>query len=177
MPNTTADAEKVRGLPDCFFVLSLVFMLDFAFRNLTTDRKYDSKFFENILNAAAKETELPDNKNFELSVRLVGEGKIRSLNKQYRNKNKITDVLSFPIFEKIGAKELKSGIIGLGDIFICLPYAKKQAKRDGKKLDEELSLLVVHGFLHLLGHDHGDDKKREQKMFGLQNKILKMLHV
>jgi probable rRNA maturation factor len=172
-----AYAKKVRGLPDCFFVLFLMFMLDLAFRNLTTDKKYDSNFFENVLNVAAKETELPSTKNFELSVRLVGEGKIKSLNKRYRNKNKVTDVLSFPLFEKIGVKELKSGIIGLGDIFICLPYAKKQAKRDGKKLDDELSLLVVHGFLHLLGYDHENDRKREQKMFAFQNKILKALHV
>jgi probable rRNA maturation factor len=150
-------------------------MLDLAFRNLTGDKKYGSNFFENILNATVKEAGLPESGDFELSVRLVGEGRIRSLNKRYRNKNKVTDVLSFPLFEKIGVKELKSGIISLGDIFICLPYAKKQAKKDGKKLDEELSLLVIHGFLHLLGHEHETDEKKKRKMFELQDKILKTI--
>lgn len=95
---------------------------------------------------------------------------IRRLNRQYRGIDKTTDVLSFPLGD--------AGAVGraraLGDIFISVPEAKRDAKKEGRIYREELQLLLVHGLLHLLGYDHMQRSDRA-KMFPLQNKILKKL--
>ncbi len=142
--------------------------------NLTTDQKYGNTFFEKMLKASAKEVGLDSKKN-ELSINLVGEGRIKALNKKYRGKNKITDVLSFPLQDKISLKSTESGILSLGDIFICLPVAKKYAVREGVSLDYKLSFLAVHGFLHLLGYDHEKSTEEKDRMFTLQDKIMNKL--
>ena len=139
--------------------------------NFTTDRGYSRKFFERVLEKAVEETGL-SGKKIELSLNLVGEGRIKALNKKYRAKNKATDVLSFPLQDKIGVKSRQNGIISLGDIFICLPVAKKYALREGVSLDFKLAFLVTHGFLHLLGYDHEKTLAESQKMFNLQDRIL-----
>src|SRR3989344_4429861 len=74
-------------------------MIDLNFQNKTSDRKWTAKFFEGILEKAVAEKKIKINRllNYGLSVILVGENKIRQLNKKYRGKNKITDVLSFPL--------------------------------------------------------------------------------
>ena len=152
--------------------------MDLVFRNLTTDHTLKEGFFVDVLDAAVNEVGLPagqagfKNKKVELSLNLVGEGKIRSLNKKYRGKNKVTDVLSFGMDYKTSGK---CDIISLGDIFICLPFAKKQARKEGIELKKELSRLVVHGFLHLLGYDHEKSSKDTKIMLGLEEKILAKL--
>ncbi|MBI2063200.1 MAG: rRNA maturation RNase YbeY [Candidatus Yanofskybacteria bacterium] len=157
---------------------------DFVFHNLTTDRKYNGGFFEKIVEFAAKELDL-ESKKFELSLSLVGEGRIKALNKKYRGKNKTTDVLSFPLMERgpirsrAGQELITSNgvndIISLGDIFICLPVAKKNAAREKVSLDYIMSFLTIHGFMHLLGYDHEKSAIEKDKMFTLQDKILKRL--
>lgn len=98
----------------------------------------------------------------ELSISLVSEETIQKLNAQYRKKNKVTDVLSFPMDDG----EL------LGDIMICVAQAKRQAKEIGHPLKRELEYLTVHGIYHLLGYDHikAADAKRmrakEKKIMG-----------
>jgi len=149
-------------------------VLDLTFNNLTADKKYGIGFFKKTIGAAIKEAGLRS-AGVELSINLVGEGRIRSLNKKYRGKNKTTDVLSFPLQEKLDAKALKGGILSLGDIFLSLPVAKKYAARQGVGLDYEVSFLTVHGFLHLLGYDHEKSSLEKQKMFSLQDKILNKL--
>src|SRR3989338_3866049 len=122
--------------------------MDMAFQNLTVDKKHNSAFFEKILDASIKELNFNDKgKSIEVSVNLVDKEKIKQLNKKYRHKNKVTDVLSFPmqsyrLHRPEGAKRLegppfdlaqsksKVEIFDLGDIFICLPFAKKQAKME-----------------------------------------------
>jgi len=147
-------------------------MLDLVFQNSTTSKKHTSKFFEEILVEAIKELKLASRK-IEASVNLVGEAKIKELNKKHRNKNKVTDVLSFPMTEKLETQNAKFEIRDLGDIFICLSFAKKQAKSENVSIEKELARLTVHGFLHLLGYDHERSKKDEVEMFRLENKILK----
>ena len=160
-------------------------MTELVFNNFTTDRKYDDGFFKKIIETAAKELDL-ESKKVELSVNLVGEGRIKSLNKKYRGRNRVTDVLSFPLISghrktrdlamtDIGAKSNTGDIMLLGDIFICLPVAKKYAIQEGVSLDSKLAFLAVHGFLHLLGHDHEKTAEEQDKMFSLQDKILKRL--
>lgn len=134
-------------------------MIDLVFKNYTSQKAPGESFFVKVINAGLKTTKLKA-KKVEISVNLIGEGKIRSLNKKYRNKDKPTDVLLFPLGD------------GNGDIFICLSIAKKQAKGENVSIEDKLAQLTVHGFLHLAGYDHEKSDKDAKKMFDLENKIL-----
>lgn len=151
-------------------------MSDLVFKNHTSQKAPSDKFFKKILDMGTKELEIK-NKKTEISLNLVGEAKIKELNKKYRHKNKVTDVLSFPMSENIRslpAYQLTSlQALDMGDIFICLSFAKKQAKSENVSIEKELARLTVHGFLHLLGYDHERSQKDEIEMFELENKILK----
>lgn len=104
--------------------------------------------------------------DYELAVQLVGSARIRRLNKAHRGKDKATDVLSFPQEEfarpvrvrtprRAAAKPRDAGPPRvLGDVVISLPDAEKNARRIGQELDREVCFLLVHGILHLGGHDH-----------------------
>lgn len=105
----------------------------------------------------------------DLDLSLVGNPTIRRLNREFRNKDKATDVLSFPLHEK---KEARKGGVFLGDIVISLPQTRKQAKERGVKLEEELLFLVIHGSLHLLGYDHEKSEKEAKVMQKMEQKIL-----
>lgn len=100
-----------------------------------------------------------------VSIALVGESAIKKLNFAYRGKNKVTDVLSFAIQENRGKECF------CGEIIICIPQLKKQAKLYHKSINEELLLLLTHGFLHLLGYDHEKDGEAKV-MESLERKIL-----
>jgi probable rRNA maturation factor len=97
-----------------------------------------------------------------ISLALVSELEIKNLNRVYRHKNKVTDVLSFNI---------DSAAI-LGEVVICLSVAKSQAEANKKSLSAELKLLTTHGILHLLGFDHEKSDAEYQKQEQMQNKIL-----
>ncbi len=101
----------------------------------------------------------------EVGVVFVGDREMTKLNATHRGKDKTTDVLSFADGER--------GL--LGDVVISVAQASRQAEAAGKTLRSELALLLVHGVLHLLGHDHAT-LKEEKKMFGLQRRILKTLN-
>jgi probable rRNA maturation factor len=105
----------------------------------------------------------------ELSIVLVSDAQIKRLNKLYRNKDKPTDVLSFPIGEKV------NGWLILGDIVISVDTAKRQAQELGYSLEEELKRLLVHGLVHLLGYDHELGGEEEKKFFELEEFVLKGL--
>lgn len=152
-------------------------MLDIVFHNTTKDTRYDEVYFTNILEIAIGELEMQE-RIIELSVNLVDSTKMQELNKQYRHKDKPTDVLSFPLQNldnPISNKTKVDGIISLGDIFISLSVAEQKAHESGKTLDQEVSFLTVHGFLHLLGYDHERSVTDEKVMFDLQDKILNKL--
>lgn len=114
----------------------------------------------------------------DVSVVLAGPARIRALNKKYRGKNRVTDVLAFSGKEQKGTSKFitpKKFQKFLGEIFICLPQAKKQAKKLGHSLKHELTLLLVHGILHLVGYeDEGSENERE-KMREMEEKIMKKL--
>lgn len=108
----------------------------------------------------------------ELTITFVTEDEALSINKQYRHKSYIPDVLSFPI--EMTKQEIATiGIREIGDIFICFDEAKRKAIKYDHKIIEEMSFLFVHGFLHLLGYDHEHDLTAESEMFALQDQILK----
>ncbi|MBU5265890.1 rRNA maturation RNase YbeY [Virgibacillus proomii] len=110
----------------------------------------------------------------ELSINFVDNKKIQALNRNYRQINKPTDVLSFAM-QEIGEGEidiLDEGLpLLLGDIVISVDKAKEQAKSYDHSLERELCFLALHGFLHLIGYDHMT-KEDEQQMFSRQKVIL-----
>jgi probable rRNA maturation factor len=146
-------------------------MVDLVFQNFTSDKEFGRDFFYKILSAGFEELNLSE-KNSEVSLNLVEEDKIQELNQKYRNKNKPTDVLSFPLDDK---SPEQGGTLLLGDIFICLSIAKNEAKRENINIDEKLARLTVHGFLHLMGYDHETSAKDAGKMLDLENKILESI--
>jgi probable rRNA maturation factor len=91
----------------------------------------------------------------ELSVLLVDDGLIHELNRQYRNMDRPTDVLSFAMQEGEFA-DLAQGI--LGDVIVSIPTAQRQAKAAKRELLDEVTFLLAHGILHLLGYDHRTDE-------------------
>jgi probable rRNA maturation factor len=104
-------------------------------------------------------------------VLIVGDQKIKTLNRKFRHKDKVTDVLSFS--QKEGQKIVLPSAYSqyLGDIMICLPQVKRQAEKFGHSLKWEFSLLLIHGLLHLLGYNDQTDAQY-QKMKVIQDKIL-----
>ena len=90
-----------------------------------------------------------------LTITLTTPEHIHEINKQYRNVDRATDVLSFPMFEKEEIQNIEGNIPDvLGDIVISIEKVKEQAKEYGHSFERELSYMVVHGFYHLMGYDH-----------------------
>lgn len=106
-------------------------------------------------------------KEAEVSVSVVDASEIKSLNKEFRGINKVTDVLSFPI----GDKNPETGEIVLGDIVLCAGKIIAQANEYGHTRKRELAFLTCHSMLHLLGYDHMEEEERAE-MEDLQRKIL-----
>lgn len=110
----------------------------------------------------------------ECSVTFVDHDKIRCLNRTYRQTDRTTDVLSFPMQEANGGEpDIPEVPVPhqLGDIVISVPKAREQAKVYGHSFMREIGFLAVHGFLHLCGYDH-DTETGEQTMFARQKEIL-----
>ena len=107
--------------------------------------------------------------NIVCSVIIVDNKKIHEINKEYRNIDRETDVISFALEDDKSMPEDEVRV--LGDIYISIDKAKSQAEEYGHSLKRELCFLMTHGFLHLLGYDHMK-KEDEEIMFPLQEKIL-----
>jgi probable rRNA maturation factor len=138
--------------------------------NEVTEEQID--MIEKLLNYAAEMENVQD--EAEVSVTFVDNEKIREINRDYRGKDKPTDVISFAL-EEMGDGEIE--IVGaeippvLGDIIISVPKAREQAEEYGHSFMRELGFLAVHGFLHLLGYDH-ETEEEEKEMFSKQEQIL-----
>ena len=104
-----------------------------------------------------------DEERAEISLTLVSLEEIRELNRDYRDVDRETDVLSFPQFE--GVEDMPEfGELCLGDVVICLDKVEEQAKEFGHSFERELIYLFVHSLLHLLGYDHmEEDEKQEMR--------------
>ena len=113
---------------------------------------------------------------FKISVLLCGEVKIKKLNCDYRNKDKVTDVLSFPTFETLRKAKSKNDFTGtlilLGDLAICHQKIIKQAKDFDISYLDEFIHLFLHGTIHLMGYDHEISSKEEKLMEDLENQAL-----
>ncbi|WHY65752.1 rRNA maturation RNase YbeY [Neobacillus sp. SuZ13] len=127
---------------------------------------------ERVINFAAKKQDVEEHS--EVSVTFVSNERIQEINREYRDKDKPTDVISFAM-EELGEGEME--LVGadmprvLGDIIISVPKAIEQAEEYGHPFLRELGFLAVHGFLHLLGYDHMTPEE-EKEMFTLQKDIL-----
>lgn len=112
------------------------------------------------------ETENIENKNLYINVIFTIPKKIREINKEYRNIDKETDVLSFPMYERGEILKIKddSEADTMGDIIISIERVKEQAEEYGHSFERELAYMLVHGFYHLMGYDHmEEEEKREMR--------------
>ncbi len=108
----------------------------------------------------------------DLTIVLGDDVKIRALNKEFLDNDAATDVLSFPA----GEIDPATGRLYLGDVIVSLERAGEQARERGHSLDDEVQLLVVHGVLHLIGHDHAGAEEKE-RMWAAQAEILVSLGI
>jgi len=146
-------------------------MIELVFENHTQHHEWSEKFFAGIVTHVLNHLEL-GRKQVELGIQLVTPERMQELNLKHRQKDKPTDVLSFPLNDVTLAKY---DILPLGDIFICPNVALAQAAESRIPAKEEMARLVVHGILHLLGYDHEQSPADEKKMLDLQEEILNQL--
>ena len=137
-------------------------------------------YFKTVLRRAIKETLIHERFPYDaqVSLTLCDNEYIRKLNKEYRNKDKATDVLSFPLYEdgKFDVGECISGAL-LGDVVISIPRAKEQARELGNPFLREIAFLTVHSILHLLGYDHELSEEEDELMCRKQKKIIEYLEI
>ncbi len=122
------------------------------------------EFFTLVAESVFNELDMSSNE-YEISLLITDDETIRKYNKEYRNKDRTTDVLSFP---------MEDDII-LGDVAISFETAKRQSEEAKINIDREVAFLFIHGLLHLLGYDHETSQEDEEEMFAIQEKILKKL--
>jgi len=144
--------------------------------NNLTAVSVNQSFLKKIAKAVLEKEKIK--KEVELSIALVGPARIKQINKIYRRKNRITDVLSFPEsktqLEKFKIEPLQKSQ-SLGEIVICLREVKKNAKRYKSDFETELARVLIHGTLHLLGYNHEKSEKEAKKMEEKQNYYLSQL--
>lgn len=148
--------------------------IDFVFDNEVDnfENNYEEDFIA-IIEQALKTLHIED--DVEVSCVLVDDERIHEINREYRHIDRSTDVISFAM-EDNDQFYVEGMPRTLGDIFISVDHAKKQAEEYGHSLRREMCFLFTHGILHLLGYDHMTDEQ-EKEMFGLQDKILGALSI
>lgn len=144
--------------------------MTFNFNNFD---EQEQELVELVYNVASNYLKVPD--NMSVNIIMVEPQTIQDLNKRFRNIDRVTDVLSFPMLDNIDELQneidIELGDVNIGDVYICRERAKEQAQEYGHSFSRELCFLAVHGFLHLLGYDHIIPEE-EQEMFALQDEIL-----
>lgn len=119
----------------------------------------------------------------QISVTITDNESIRRINREFRGKDAVTDVLSFPMleFDEDGNAEddfdFDGDSVVLGDIVISAERAAEQAKEYGHSLKREIAFLTAHSMLHLLGYDHERSEEEEELMFRKQEEILRKLNI
>lgn len=148
--------------------------IDFVFDNEVEnfENNYEQDFTA-IIEQALKTLGIED--DVEVSCILVDDERIHEINREYRHIDRSTDVISFAM-EDNDQFYVEGMPRTLGDIFISVDHAKKQAEEYGHSLRREMCFLFTHGILHLLGYDHMTDEQ-EKEMFGLQDEILGALSI
>lgn len=154
-------------------------MYEIVYEDIEENKEYE-KIIEKVLSKCFEEEKMKDSKLY-ITITLTTPEYIRKINKEYRNVDKATDVLSFPMFEKdeldlkIKNKDFEHEDV-LGDIIISIEKVKEQAKEYGHSFERELSYMVVHGFYHLMGYDHIEEEDKKV-MRPKEDKILDELKI
>jgi len=143
--------------------------------DIQIDPRFAGKVNEDRLRCLiAQALELEGRSEGELTILITSDEQIQELNKRYRSVDAPTDVLSFGAMGNEGAFVTSPEASAyLGDIVVSYPRAAEQAQEYGHSVEEEIDLLAVHGFLHLLGYDHETEVER-RAMWARQEHILKM---
>ena len=138
-------------------------MYEIEYKDIRKSKKYD-EIISTVLEKCFEVEKIPNEKMI-VSVILTNSENIREYNREYRNIDKATDVLSFPMFEKTEIDEMIKNksfehIDVLGDMIISIEQVKEQAEEYGHSFERELSYMVVHSFYHLMGYDHIKDEDK-----------------
>jgi probable rRNA maturation factor len=114
-------------------------------------------------------------KPISINISIAGDAEIREINAEHRDKDKVTDVLSFPMQDDMRGGDFDDFMpeIELGDIIVCKSVCEEQAKEFELSYFEEFVHLVIHGFLHIYGYDHEISEKEEKIMFDLEEELVK----
>ena len=151
---------------------------DIHFLDIPEDLEY-TKLINEVIEKAFYEEGL-ENKHIYINIILTDPQNIRKTNKEFRNVDKETDVLSFPMFEKeeiINLKNKEDDILEvLGDIMISIERVKQQAEEYNTSFERELAYMLVHGFYHLMGYDHMVEEEKKQ-MREKEENILQKLNI
>ena len=141
-------------------------------RAVAVDRAWLGRTAEAVLSAARAGSA-------ELSLMLVSDRRMRALNRRYRNKDRPTDVLAFPLLDRgqiyFPRRKINLSPILLGDVVISMSTAKRQAAALGHSLREEVARLLVHGVLHLLGYDHERSARDAAAMARKEQTVLRAI--
>lgn len=150
-------------------------VLELNFTNVTGDAKLDQyiETVEELFEQALIHTGNED-KMYEMSLSIVDEEMIQTINREYRQKDAVTDVISFAFLDDNEIIYPEGMPIPLGEIYICDKRMYEQAESYGHGVKREFHFLALHGLLHLLGYDHMTEND-EKKMFQLQDEILNRL--
>ncbi len=152
---------------------------EIIYEDITEEPKYE-EIVDKVFAKCFEEEQLQNTKLY-ITVTFTSPQNIQKINQEYRNIDKATDVLSFPMFER---QEIEENIKGkslqhediLGDIVISIPKVEEQAKEYGHSFERELSYMLVHGFYHLMGYDHMEEEDKKE-MRAKEEKILGTLNI
>ena len=154
-------------------------MYEITYQNIKEKQEYEETI-KKVIEKCYKEENLLECKLI-ITITLTNNENIKIINKEYRNIDRATDVLSFPMFEKedldkkIKNKDFLHEDI-LGDIIISVEKVREQAEEYGHSFERELSYMVVHGFYHLMGYDHMEEEEKVE-MRKKEDKILNDLKI
>jgi len=138
--------------------------------NIKSDFPFPKELLERAASAALEHQASRESLDSELTIVLTNDARLKELNRDYLGIDAPTDVLSFPASET----DPETGARYIGDILISITRAQSQATAAGHPLESEVQLLVVHGVLHLLGHDHAEAQEKA-RMWQAQTEILAQL--
>lgn len=151
--------------------------------NEIADKAYDN-IIKSAVNSALSYEKVEQ--AFDVCVMVTDNKNIKNLNAEYREIDRETDVLSFPMLELVPGEEIKvspfeidetTGTVMLGDIVISKEKAEAQAEEYGHSVEREMAFLTVHGMLHLLGYDHERSDEDEKLHFSRQEEILESMGI
>ena len=154
-------------------------MYQLEYKDIEENKEYE-KIIEKVIEQCFKEEGLLDSKLY-ISITLTNPENIRKINNEFRNIDRETDVLSFPMFEKkeldemIKNKDFKHEDV-LGDIVISIKRVEEQAEEYGHSFEREFSYMLVHGFYHLMGYDHIKEEDK-QVMRPKEENVLNKLNI